>query len=285
MKVLSQFEPLSVEEVQEVSYSCSRHSHTYYELVYISSGTGNHLLNDDIIPYVAGDLFLVAPGELHSFDLKSETHFIYIKFTEAYFESKKHLAPDEFKIGSPELLMQMKWLKEVKIVVKEPCNHILKSTIENLLLYSKHRSISASPVAYYQLLSIFGMIREILRERNAASKEELNHERLISFVHENIYDRQKLLVRNVANHFSISSTYFSNYFKRHFGMSYQTYLDTYRTALVEKRLSVGGLKTKQIAQEFGFTDVSHLSKTFKKVKGYTPKAYLNSLKSNLKQSI
>lgn len=282
MKVLSQFEPLSAEEIREASFSCSRHSHTYYELVYIAGGNGDHLLNENIVAYAPGDLFLVAPGELRSFDIHAETHFIYIKFTEAYFESKKHLAPDEFKIGSPELLMEMKWLKEVKIVVKEPCSHILRSTIENLLLYSKHRIISASPVAYYQLLSVFGMIREILRERNVASKEELNHEKLISFIHENIYDRQKLLIRNVAEHFNISSTYFSNYFKRHFGMTYQAYLDTYRTALVEKRLSVGGLKTKQIAQEFGFTDVSHLSKAFKKVKGYTPKVYLNSLKDSRK---
>ena len=31
-----------------------------------------------------------------------------------------------------------------------------------------------------------------------------------------------------------------------------------------------------VADEFGFTDVSHLSKTFKKVKGQTPKNFVNS---------
>ena len=44
--------------------------------------------------------------------------------------------------------------------------------------------------------------------------------------------------------------------------------------LIEKRLLIGGLKLKQIALEFGFTDTSHLSKTFKRVKGIAPQKYL-----------
>lgn len=282
MKILNQFDPLVIEDLKEVTFSCSHHSHTYYEMVYIHKGLGVHYLNDDAIHYDAGDLFLISPGELHSFEIEEETHFTYIKFTESYFESKKHLAPDEFKIGTPEFLMEMKWLKEVKIVINEPCNEILKSTVTNLVRYSQHKEISSSPIAYYQLLSIFGMIKEILKDRNiSVHREEVNFEKLISFIHENIYDRENLLVKAISERFNISASYFSNYFKRHFGLSYQEYLDKYRVALIEKRLGVGGLKLKQIADELGFTDVSHLSKTFKKIKGQTPKNYV---KSTLHQS-
>lgn len=277
MKILNQFDPLVIEDVKEVVYTCSHHSHTYYELVYIHEGNGIHNLNENVLSYQAGDLFLIAPGESHSFEINDPTHFTYIKFTESYFESKKHLAPDEFRVGSPEILMEMKWLKEVKIVINNPCDKILKSTINNLVLYSKHRQISSSPIAYYQLLSVFGMIKEILRKRGAGlHKEECNFEKLTSFIHENIYDREMLSVKEVSSIFNISPTYFSNYFKRHFGMSYQEYLDRYRVTLIEKRLSIGGLKLKQIADEFGFTDVSHLSKTFKKIKGDTPKNFMKS---------
>ncbi len=277
MKIFNQFAPLVIEDLKEVTFSCSHHSHTYYEMVYIHNGCGIHYLNDDIINYEAGDLFLISPGEHHSFDIKDETHFTYIKFTESYFESKKHLAPDEFKIGAPEILMEMKWLKEVKIVINQPCDEILKSTVNNLVRYSQQKEISSSPIAYYQLLSIFGMIKEILKDRNiSVHKEEANFEKLISFIHENIYDRENLSVKKISKRFNISASYFSNYFKRHFGLSYQEYLDNYRVTLIEKRLGIGGLKLKQIAAEFGFTDVSHLSKTFKKIKGQTPKNYVNS---------
>mgnify|MGYP003575628608 CR=1 FL=1 len=278
MKIFNQFDPLVIEDVQEAAFSCSHHSHTYYELVYIQSGKGEHLFNDTHVAYSDGDLFLIAPGDEHSFEIVEPTHFTYIKFTESYFESKKHLAPDEFRVGAPEILMQMKWLKEVKIVVNEPCDEILRSTVKNLVRYSKHKEVNSSPVAYYQLLSIFGLVKEILRTRNISlHKEEFNFEKLISFIHENIYNRDKLSVKEISACFNISPTYFSNYFRRHFGLSYQEYLDSYRITLVEKRLRIGGLKLKQIADEFGFTDVSHLSKTFKKIKGNTPKNFIKSL--------
>lgn len=279
MKVLNQFAPLVIEDVKESTFTCSHHSHTYYELIYINSGRGLHHLNEGMSAYEPGDLFLISPGEYHSFDINDETHFTYIKFTEGYFESKKHLAPDEFKLGAPEFLMEMRWLKEVKILIKHPCNDILRSTIRNLVLYSRHLNISSSPIAYYQLLSIFGMIKEILKERNiSVNKETLNFEKLISFIHENIYDRDKLKIRTIASCFNISPTYYSNYFRRHFGISYQEYLDRYRVILIEKRLSIGGLKLKQISDEFGFTDVSHLSKTFKKIKGQAPKDFISSMR-------
>ncbi|WP_207536317.1 helix-turn-helix domain-containing protein [Desertivirga arenae] len=274
MKVFRQFDPLLVDDVKETSFTCSHHSHTYYEIVYIHSGEGQHLFNNDKVAYTAGDLFLIAPGDQHSFQIQEPTHFTYIKFTEAYFESKKHLSPDEFKVGSPEILMEMKWLKDVKIELYEPCREILHATINNIILYSSYRELASSPIVYYQLLSIFGIIREVLKSRNNnVNKAELNFEKLLSYLHENIYDREKLLVRNVSAYFHISVTYFSNYFKRNFGISYQDYLDNYRVMLIEKRLAVGGLKLKEIAREFGFTDVSHLSKAFKRVKGVTPKKY------------
>lgn len=274
MKLLKQFDPLIIEDVEETTFSCSHHSHSYYELVYIHSGKGTHLFNTDSVPYENGDLFLIAPGDQHSFEIELPTHFTYIKFTDSYFESKKHLAPDEFQMGSPEILMEMKWLKEVKICIKAPCDKILRSTVNNLIEYHKAKNVVSSPIVYYQLLSIFGMIKEILRDRNTnMSKDEINFEKLISYLHENIYDREKLSVKSVAEKFNISTTYFSNYFKRHFDISYQEYLDKYRVSLIEKRLTIGGLKIKEIASEFGFTDASHLSKTFKRITGKTPKGY------------
>lgn len=97
-----------------------------------------------------------------------------------------------------------------------------------------------------------------------------NNEQILSYIHENIYSREKITVKAIASHFNISLKYFSNYFKRSFGVAYQEYLDSYRIKLIEKRLEIGGLKLKQIAQEFGFTDVSHLSKVFKKLTGASP---------------
>ncbi|NDV64886.1 helix-turn-helix domain-containing protein [Bacteroides sp. 224] len=43
--------------------------------------------------------------------------------------------------------------------------------------------------------------------------------------------------------------------------------------LVKQRLQTKEIKLKQIANEFGFTDISHLSKFFKKHEGINPSEF------------
>ena len=44
------------------------HDHTFFELVYILSGTGIQWINNNKFPYHDGHLFMITPGDIHSFD-------------------------------------------------------------------------------------------------------------------------------------------------------------------------------------------------------------------------
>lgn len=280
MKLLNQFDSLLIEDVKEVAFSCAHHSHTYYEIVYIHSGEGMHYFNESNIPYSAGDLFLVSPGDHHDFTIENPTHFTYIKFTEAYFNSKQHLSPDEFYSSTPESIMKLRSLKEIKIEFEDPYKSIIQSTINNIVYYSSLKKADNSQTVFYLILTIFGMIKEVMQTRTIRLNDnDPNSEQISSYIHEHIYEREKVTIKNIAEHFNISPTYFSNFFKRIFGISYQNYLDSYRIKLVEKRIETGGLKFKQIADEFGFTDVSHMAKSFKKQKGISPTQFRDSLNS------
>ncbi|RFZ90954.1 AraC family transcriptional regulator [Mucilaginibacter conchicola] len=272
MKTLNQFAPLAIHDHEIDEYDYQPHYHTYYELVYIHKGKGHHIFNESRIPYEAGDLFLLAPGDLHYFEIARRTHFTFIKFTESYFESRKHFSRDEFNIGAPEMIMRLKYLKEGKLHIGDPCKDILRSTVINIVAYSRQHSLENSPIVYYQMLTIFGIMKEYLQSHCllAGVIRNFDHQQLISYIHENVYDRDKTAIKNVAAYFNISETYFSNFFKRHFNISYRNYLDNYRTELIEKRLLTSGLQMKHIAAEFGFSDVSHFSKTFKRIKGISP---------------
>lgn len=278
MKLLNQFDSLLIEDVKEVAFSCAHHSHTYYEIVYIHSGEGMHYFNESHIPYSAGDLFLVSPGDHHDFTIENPTHFTYIKFTEAYFNSKQHLSPDEFYSSTPESIMKLRSLKEIKIEFEDPYKSIIQSTIHNIVYYSSLKKADNSQTVFYLILTIFGMIKEVMQTRAIRLNDnDPNSEQISSYIHEHIYEREKVTIKNIAEHFNISPTYFSNFFKRIFGISYQNYLDSYRIKLVEKRIETGGLKFKQIADEFGFTDVSHMAKSFKKQTGISPTQFRDSL--------
>lgn len=274
MKKLKQFDPLVIHDFEEATFHLPVHGHTYYEIIYIYKGCGIHHLNNNRLPYKSGDLFLLSPDDEHYFEIAKSTRFAYIKFTDTYFSTKYHLSPDAFLSTHPETIMRHKLLKEVPLQLNEPCKTILKNTITNIIAYNCRQDISASPLVFYQVLSIFGLVKEALLKMDVHLSNHLpDKEKLLSFIHQHIYEPHKVQVKQVAAHFNIAPNYFSAYFKRNFDISYKAYINNYRTKLIERRFTQGGLTLKQVASEFGFTDESHLSKFFKKKTETTPSNY------------
>lgn len=165
-------------------------------------------------------------------------------------------------------------LKEIKLKMDEPCVTILRNTIESIVAYNCRKDVATSALVYYQILSIFGLIREAMAKLSIRiDNGQPDKEELISYIHQNIYEPSLIQVKNISAHFNISPTYFSDYFKRKFAISYRAYVSEYRMKLIEKRLAVPMLTIAQIADEFGFSDESHLIHFFKKNKNMNPGSY------------
>ncbi|WP_428229920.1 AraC family transcriptional regulator [Flavobacterium sp.] len=274
-----QFEQLVIHDFEEKAFHLPIHSHTYYELVYIRKGNGIHLLNKTQHPYQKGDLFIISPGDEHYFEINQSTHFTFIKFTDAYFSGHKiYYEADAFISLTPESIMRNKSLKEVKLKMDEPCTSILKNTIENIVAYNCRKDIARSSLMFYQILSIFGLIKEAAANLNIRiDNGQPEKEELISYIHHHICEPSLIQIKSIAAHFAISPTYFSDYFKNKFEVGYRKYLNDYRISIIEKRLFIPSISLSQIANEFGFTDESHLNKFFKTHKGIGPKAYRNKI--------
>jgi AraC-like DNA-binding protein len=161
--------------------------------------------------------------------------------------------------------MHHKLFKEIKLTFDEPCKNILKNTIDNIISCPQPTDTASSLFIFYQILSIFGLIQQAITNVEA----RLDHrppgkEKLISYIHQHIYEPEKIQIKNLSAHFNIAPSYFSSWFKRNFEISYRDYINGYRTKLIEIRVGTDKLTLRQIAAEFGFTDVSHLSNYFKK---------------------
>jgi len=273
----TQFEQLVVHDFEEQEFHLPTHSHTYYELVYIHKGLGIHLLNNTKLPYKTGDLFMISPDDKHHFSITKSTHFTFIKFTDSYFAGHKINRPDSLSFSSPEAIMGNKLLKEVKLQMDEPCVSILRKIIENIVTYDRLREVQSSSLIYYQILSIFGLIREAAAKLSIRIDDgQLDKEELISYIHQHIYEPPLTRIKSIAPHFNIAPTYFSDYFKSKFRIGYREYLNEYKVKLIEKRLEDNLLTIKQIADEFGFTDESHLSHFFKTLRKMSPLRFRES---------
>ncbi|MFC5681782.1 helix-turn-helix domain-containing protein [Flavobacterium sp. MAHUQ-51] len=268
-----QFDTLEIDEFEEDKFHLPRHSHTYYEIIYIIKGKGIHRLNNNLLPYESGDLFVLSTDDEHYFDINKTTRFFFIKFTDTYFNSNKKLACDDFLLNTPENIMRDKSLKENVLKLDATSASILKNTIDNIRAYNSKANISTSPIVFHQILSIFGLIKESLQQQNIRiTGSGIDNDQIISYIHQNIYKPKLVQIKTIAEHFSISQSYFGSYFKRNFEISYREYCNQLRTQLIEKRILSKQLSMKQIAYEFGFTDESHLSNYFKKQRNVKPSA-------------
>lgn len=69
----------------------------FFELVYVISGCGVHVVNGNKITYRTGDMFLLAPHDRHEFDLEITCEFMVIRFGESYIKEYQWKSMDHME--------------------------------------------------------------------------------------------------------------------------------------------------------------------------------------------
>ena len=100
--------------------------------------------------------------------------------------------------------------------------------------------------------------------------------KMLNYINTHIDKTALLKVENLAAVFMMSSTYVSEYFKKQVHMSLREYIIKAKLKWGEIRLLNSDFTLTQIADELGFTDVSHLSKTFKRYSGQSIREFKNN---------
>jgi AraC family L-rhamnose operon transcriptional activator RhaR len=96
---------------------------------------------------------------------------------------------------------------------------------------------------------------------------------ILQYVQANIYNPEKLRGEHIGTKFGISESYLGRFFRKHTNETLQQYQTTYKLNLIENRLLHTHMRINEIADEFGFTDKSHLNNMFKKHRGFSPSEY------------
>lgn len=91
------------------------------------------------------------------------------------------------------------------------------------------------------------------------------------FIDENSVDEISLLA--VAKAVNISPTHLSEKFKKVTGVRYVDYVARVRFEKARELLHNGDMRVSEIAFAAGFQSLSQFNRTFKKLSGYSPRAY------------
>lgn len=277
MERFNNYHSLNVFRHHSDTWEFPKHNHNFYELIFIEQGNGNHILNDALIPYNPGDVFLLRPEDTHYFEIAAPSQFIFLKFTEQLFVEKLE--------GSKTA----KWLNIVKTLLQAPSIvngglitdsgdkeklkgllHILLSEFSNKCSYSREL-----------LLELFGAVMMMVARAQATAQfgeqcpvnTELDKlSQILSYTRLHALDAEKMRVEHIAKHFAMSANYISIYVKKHSGLSIQQHIIQIKLKAADQLLKNGRYNVNEIASKLGFTDASHFNKIYKKYAGVSPKS-------------
>ncbi|MCX2478262.1 AraC family transcriptional regulator [Pedobacter sp. MC2016-15] len=274
------YHPFSVSFETLDEYNKSEHQHSFFELVYIISGKGRQCINQFKFDYHAGHLFLITPQDCHSFEIDETTEFFFLRFNDIYIKSK---ALQVENVSRLEYILHNANHKPGCILKNQSDKGLVKPMVEALLRELVNKDIYDREITEHLVNTIIVIvarnIAKYLPEQVYMSSDQKIVD-ILNYLQRNIFDPGKTRASVVSEHFGISEHYLGKFFKKHSGQTMQSYLNNYRSSLIEHRLKHSDKRMNEIVVEMGFTDESHLNKFFKNQKGISPTDYRKAILAN-----
>lgn len=252
------------------------HWHYFMELIYMESGTA--CISCD------GTEYLVRPGDMILFHPQS-VHSIYA--------SGEHLVYSVLKFDINNLHINSSYTPHLGSIFKSaasnpnapiyfPANELYHYPVADGF-HSCIQEISQKDYGYdirFQSL-VSSLLVEILRiwRRNGFDTDkvippspEINSlYTIVEYI--DAHSNEPLMVKDLAERCGMSYSYFASSFRQLYGQSCKDYIEFIRISKVKDYLLFTSFDLSYISQDTGFSDCSHLIKTFKKMTGTTPKQF------------
>lgn len=282
MQVKNIFKPFEIQFVTSDECPIKIHKNTFFELVIVVKGTGLYHMNQNQFIYQPEHLFLLRPMVVQYTEVKETTSFLFIRFNTVYLKAQQS---DDRNNPLTEWIHKLEYIFTNSQHLQGPLIlHMHDKPLVRALtdaIIREHQSNQAWHQEIMQQLinTLITLVARNIPFHIAGNIPPHHHTSLdiIGYIHEHIYDPDKLKAEAMAAHFNISLNYISEYFKKHTQQTLQQYIINYKLGLVATRLHYSDKRLNEIAFEFGFTDESHLTKMFKKYKGMSPAVYRKTL--------
>ncbi|WP_461085739.1 helix-turn-helix domain-containing protein [Spirosoma flavus] len=274
MKHASQHEPLLVEQFETVHWSTSLQRPTHYQLVLIQKGIGECIINGNRFAYQTGNVFFLSPSDTYYFKISQKTSFYCLSFTKSYIASlmvtNAHLWPHVSEYG----------IQLSGTVIANSADQRNLLVLVEILIAEQQRlcSLLANPVVESLMKTILNLVDRHLVQHPFdvpawSTTPSAFSQRIVAYIGQHITEPDLLRLDKLADVFNYSASHLGALFKQQLGESIQQYIIRYKLKQVETRLSLSTMTISQIAHEFGFSDVCHLNKLFKRYYQHTPTHY------------
>ncbi|GAA0715533.1 AraC family transcriptional regulator [Aquimarina litoralis] len=254
----------------------------FFEILCIKEGSGTLVINKHRVTYQKNQIFILIPNDRYNFEIEKPTTVSAIKFLNSFFGD---MLSDEYEI------QRKQWFKKVETILHgadRTSNLNFKSETDESSVYLlftvlRNEYSDDNLVSEAVLKSTLHSILDIISRNINFVHTPVNDSKIqniINYIHYHIHDSEKLSKKALSDNFFISENYISQYFKSQMGIGLKKYILNYKLKLAETRLKYTNLTVSEIAQELGFTDSSHLDKTFMSYKGMAARTFQTNLKGS-----
>ena len=119
--------------------------------------------------------------------------------------------------------------------------------------------------------ALMEVMRVVANTRNHDPRSKLNPAFISQYIE--LHYMENLYLDHMAEVLDTSSKYFSNYFKKTFGVNYVEYLNKVRLSHAREYLRNTDLSIAEIGEKTGYSNSSTFTTTFKKYSGVSPSEY------------
>lgn len=260
--------PIELYEISDShpKYEMAHHWHTEIEIIKIVRGSLGVRLNNREFTAVEGDVVFVNSETVHGAMPQGCVYDCIVFNPDMILGADKVCGGFLADMKNHVLVVNDHFHKEDKIFT---------NAVESLF------SAMKSGGTYFEVMAaMYGLFATILSNKyyklvselsEGSVKNNMKLKRVLTFIRES-YDSQ-ITLDEMAATAGMSPKYFCYFFKEMTTKSPVEYLNTYRIERASRKLLSTDMSVTDIAFSCGFNDLSYFIKTFKSVKGVTPKAF------------
>ena len=250
------------------------HWHYFCEVIYILEGCANMQYNDTLYSLQKNDMILFHPRTIHSITAENAASLKYVvlKFDINKFNISSPYAPKLRTIFKQAEQQQMNVFFDAKQAIQLNAPFLFQNCLNEVRERHYGYDLMLQNHIYSLLMNI---VRHWLTCGFVIQMDTAESDYDIDSITEYIDAcmGEELRVSDIAAKCNMSYSNFAKKFQENYGMSCKEYIERMRIFKVEEFLLFTDHPLSYICQETGFSDCSHLIKSFKQYRSVTPKQF------------
>lgn len=261
-----------VEKRSGLGISTQPHWHRFFEITYIEEGMAEYEVNGQVYEMKNGDIILFNHIETHRWNVISdEIRLIVLMFSSELVSDGSSLMDMDYLVPFLERESTFKNC----IPHSELCTSVIKQLLDEIRAEDAHPKTGSRLMIKADILKILTILVRYYEQENQKSgfltekKEALKRiQEAFTFIKENY--SEKITLERTAATVCMSASYFSGYFKKVAGCSFQEYLTKIRMERAKELLLHSDEGIAEIAQECGVSNMANFYRLYKKHYGVAP---------------